>query len=184
MSKRFLVLLIAVGSAAGCNPPTQIVSVPFPGVEYKRQPPPPIDGGAQALGEQPAATSTAPPAVISKEKVPPTAVGQTVTTKSGLQVTTLKPGTGAEVEPGNLVHMKYVGKLDDGTQFDAGLDFEFRVGTGAVIRGWDEGVPGMKVGEIRKLVIPAELGYGSRGSGKIPPNSRLTFEIEATETHP
>jgi FKBP-type peptidyl-prolyl cis-trans isomerase len=152
-------------------------------MELRRQPPPPVDGGPQALGEQGAATAALPKPVISKEKTPPTPVGQEVTTKSGLKVTTLKEGTGAEVQPGQTVKVNYVGKLTDGKQFDANNGIEFSIGTGGVIRGWDEGVPGMKVGERRRLVVPPALGYGSKATGPIPPNSTLVFEIEVLEIH-
>jgi FKBP-type peptidyl-prolyl cis-trans isomerase len=91
-------------------------------------------------------------------------------------------GTGDEAVAGKTVSVNYVGTLDDGTKFDSSYDrnqpFEFVLGTGQVIKGWDEGVAGMKVGGKRKLVIPPDLAYGSQANGKIPANSTLTFEIE------
>ena len=102
-------------------------------------------------------------------------------TSSGLEITELVLGNGQEATPGTSVSVNYKGTLDDGKEFDSSYGrgpFEFSLGAGMVIKGWDEGVAGMKVGGKRKLVIPPELGYGSRGIGPIPPNSVLTFEVE------
>lgn len=92
-------------------------------------------------------------------------------------------GTGAEAISGKKVSVNYVGTLVDGTKFDANLDhgaapFEFTLGAGQVIKGWDQGVAGMKVGGKRKLTIPPALAYGAGGVGPIPPNSTLVFEVE------
>jgi FKBP-type peptidyl-prolyl cis-trans isomerase len=100
-----------------------------------------------------------------------------------LQVDDKKIGTGAEAVAGKRVTVHYVGTLTDGAKFDSSRDrgqgFSFRLGAGEVIQGWDQGVAGMKVGGLRKLTIPPELGYGSRGfPGAIPPNSTLIFEVE------
>merc|ERR1712216_338176 len=96
----------------------------------------------------------------------------------GLQVTTLKDGNGAVAAAGDTVKVKYSGKLDNGKVFDSG-DISFPLGAGHVIKGWDIGVDGMKVGEKRKLVIPPQLAYGATGTpgGPIPPNARLTFDV-------
>ena len=107
-------------------------------------------------------------------------------TASGLRITDLEVGTGAEASSGQTVVVHYRGTLEDGSQFDASYDrgtpFSFPLGAGRVIKGWDEGVQGMKVGGKRKLVIPPDLGYGARGAGGvIPPNATLIFEVELLE---
>jgi FKBP-type peptidyl-prolyl cis-trans isomerase FkpA len=107
----------------------------------------------------------------------------TITTASGLQYEEIKIGTGATAKAGNLVSVHYTGWLTDGQKFDSSKDrnepFDFNLGAGQVIKGWDEGVQGMQVGGVRKLTIPAALGYGARGAGGvIPPNATLVFEVE------
>ena len=94
-----------------------------------------------------------------------------------------KVGEGQEVEKGDLVTVNYTGRYVDGTKFDSSLDpgrgpFNFTVGNGEVIKGWEQGLIGMKVGGKRKLTIPPELGYGSQARGPIPANSTLIFEID------
>jgi FKBP-type peptidyl-prolyl cis-trans isomerase len=105
------------------------------------------------------------------------------TTASGLQIEEVTLGTGATAEAGQKVVVHYTGWLTDGTKFDSSKDrndpFRFGLGQRQVIAGWDEGVAGMKVGGVRKLTIPPELGYGARGAGGvIPPNATLVFEVE------
>jgi FKBP-type peptidyl-prolyl cis-trans isomerase len=99
-----------------------------------------------------------------------------------LQVEDIKVGTGAVAVAGKRVTAHYVGTLLDGTKFDSSRDrgrpFSFTLGAGEVIRGWDEGVVGMREGGIRKLTVPPHMGYGDRAAGRIPPNSTLVFEIE------
>lgn len=109
--------------------------------------------------------------------------GGMTTTPSGLQYRDDEVGTGEEARAGQPVRVHYTGTLLDGRKFDSSRDrgkpFEFDLGAGRVIRGWDEGVAGMKVGGRRTLVIPPELGYGARGAGNvIPPNATLRFEVE------
>jgi FKBP-type peptidyl-prolyl cis-trans isomerase len=110
----------------------------------------------------------------------------TVTTPSGLQYIDLAKGEGATAEAGNNVSVHYTGWLTDGTKFDSSVDrdqpFQFPLGAGRVIAGWDEGVCGMTVGGKRKLTIPSDLGYGPTGAGGvIPPNATLVFEVELLE---
>lgn len=105
------------------------------------------------------------------------------TTLSGLKYDDLQEGTGAAAKAGDSVSVHYTGWLTDGTKFDSSHDrkspFSFKLGAGRVIKGWDEGVAGMKVGGKRKLTIPSELGYGARGAGGvIPPNAELVFEVD------
>ncbi len=100
-----------------------------------------------------------------------------------LQVEDIKVGDGAVAEPGKKVVVHYTGWLTNGKKFDSSKDrgqpFSFTLGVGQVIKGWDEGVKGMRVGGVRKLTIPPEMGYGSRGAGGvIPPNATLIFEVE------
>jgi FKBP-type peptidyl-prolyl cis-trans isomerase FkpA len=112
--------------------------------------------------------------------------GNMITTASGLQYQDLVVGTGATAVAGKTVSVHYTGYLEDGTKFDSSVDrnqpFEFTLGTGMVIPGWDEGVAGMKVGGKRKLVIPPNLAYGASGvPGAIPANATLTFDVELLE---
>ena len=105
------------------------------------------------------------------------------TTSSGLVIEEITLGEGEEAQAGRAVSVHYTGWLTDGMKFDSSVDrnepFEFPLGRGYVIRGWDEGVAGMKVGGKRKLTIPPDLGYGPRGAGGvIPPNATLVFEVE------
>lgn len=104
-------------------------------------------------------------------------------TDSGLKIEELTEGNGATAEKGQTVSVHYTGWLENGSKFDSSKDrndpFQFRLGGGMVIKGWDEGVAGMKIGGKRKLTLPPELGYGARGAGGvIPPNATLIFEVE------
>ena len=102
-----------------------------------------------------------------------------------LQVIDIQPGDGKAVVKGALITTQYRGFLEDGSSFDSSYDrgkpFQCVIGTGRVIKGWDQGLMGMQVGGKRKLLVPAHLGYGERSMGAIPPNSNLIFEIELLE---
>uniref|UniRef100_A0A7S0Q847 peptidylprolyl isomerase n=1 Tax=Coccolithus braarudii TaxID=221442 RepID=A0A7S0Q847_9EUKA len=128
----------------------------------------------------PAATAVAP-AAVAKAVPPVTKVAPKPavrTLQGGLQVQDARDGKGAAVTRGKRVNVKYMGTLTNGKKFDAG-SIQFRLGGGEVIKGWDVGVAGMKVGGKRLLTIPPELAYGRRGAPpSIPPNATLKFEVE------
>ncbi len=125
------------------------------------------------------ATPTAP------DEGPPTVDTEPTFTDTGLGIIDIVEGTGETPETGKLMVVHYTGWLSDGTKFDSSLDrgtpFEFPLGAGQVIAGWDEGVATMQVGGKRRLIIPAELAYGEQERSSIPPNSELTFDIELLE---
>ena len=109
--------------------------------------------------------------------------GKEITTSSGLQYIDQVVGTGDTATAGQTVSVHYTGWLTNGKKFDSSVDrgqpFSFRLGIGQVIKGWDEGVQGMKIGGKRKLTIPSNLGYGARGAGGlIPPHATLVFDVE------
>ncbi len=112
----------------------------------------------------------------------PTSANTLIKMENGLQIQDLKIGAGPEVRLGQGLTMHYSGTLENGTKFDSSYDrgqpFQFVLGAGQVIQGWDLGIQGMKVGGKRKLIIPPSLGYGERGIGPIPPNATLVFEVE------
>ena len=110
------------------------------------------------------------------------------TLENGLVIDDTKVGSGEEIMPGDFVTMHYTGRLEDGTVFDSSVErnqpFEFQVGVGQVIQGWEQGVPGMRVGGKRTLTIPADLAYGQQGvPGAIPGGATLIFDIEALEVN-
>ena len=129
--------------------------------------------------------------VDSKSSPSPSASGNvkaaaTSAPNGKLQVTDETVGTGAEAKEGSTISVKYTGTLQDGSVFDStdkhgGQPATFQLAKGQLIDGWVQGIPGMKVGGKRKLVIPPDLGYGSQGQSGIPPNSTLIFEIELTD---
>lgn len=144
-----------------------------------RQPSPPAAVEATApiniVPTEPESTTTAKLEPIATPEPAPTML-------NGMKLEILQAGTGVEAKNGDTVTVDYVGTLTTGQKFDASRDhgqpFSFPLGAGQVIKGWDQGVVGMKVGEKRRLTIPPALGYGANGAGPIPPNSTLIFEIE------
>jgi len=109
-------------------------------------------------------------------------INMTDKNNEGLIVVDIEVGSGKEAKAGDTAIMHYTGTLDDGTKFDSSVDrgdpLEFTLGTGMVIAGWDEGIPGMKVGGKRKLTIPSEMAYGDAGTGPIPGGATLHFDVE------
>ncbi|MCW7468405.1 FKBP-type peptidyl-prolyl cis-trans isomerase [Leptospira kanakyensis] len=109
-------------------------------------------------------------------------VSPVLSAEKDFQIIDLVVGKGEEAFSGSYVTVHYVGKLTNGTKFDSSRDrnrpFEFNLGAGEVVKGWDKGIKGMRVGGKRKLIIPPELGYGSKTVGSIPANSTLVFEVE------
>ena len=142
------------------------------------------NASTQSSAATASAKTTGAPAETTGANMSGTSAGAAaeVTTPSGLKYQDLVMGDGATAESGKRVSVHYTGWLTDNTKFDSSVDrgqpFEFVLGQGQVIRGWDEGVSGMKVHGKRRLTIPSDLGYGPRGQGPIPPNATLIFEVE------
>jgi FKBP-type peptidyl-prolyl cis-trans isomerase len=157
-----------LGGVMGCSSLTEPPS-----------PEPVAVGGADA-GVQ-AAPTAKPPAM-------PTASAAPRAPEEPMTTTTLVAGKGPPAQNGDTVRVHYVGTLLDGTKFDSSMDrhkpFDFVLGGGRVIKGWDQGVLGMKAGEKRKLVIPPSLAYGSRALPAIPANSTLVFEVQLLVINP
>jgi FKBP-type peptidyl-prolyl cis-trans isomerase len=168
----------------GCEAPTDIVPVTPPGAHIPRESPDAEPAAAQGEMAAPAlATDSEPVKAVEYTPAPPTAKGQTKTTARGVKYETLQEGSGPELKPGRLAEFFYVGSLENGKVFDdhsraKGAPAQFTIGRG-VIQGWQEALPGMKTGEVRKLTIPSEMGYGERGNPPvIPPNATLLFDVE------
>lgn len=136
-----------------------------------------------ACKAQKTTTAVKKPAVIATIKPQPTVIN----TPSGLKVEILEHGTGTKPSNGDKVTLHYTGKLTNDTVFDSsvkrGQPFSFKLGAGQVIRGWDEGVALLQVGDKARFTIPAELGYGARAIGTIPANSTLIFDVELLDVH-
>jgi peptidylprolyl isomerase len=121
--------------------------------------------------------------LLTQPEATPMTEENAITTSSGLQYVEIVEGTGATPQKGQTVSVHYTGTLENGTKFDSSRDrgqpFQFPLGAGRVIKGWDEGIASMKIGGQRKLIIPPDLGYGSQGAGGvIPPNATLLFDVE------
>ena len=143
------------------------------------------DGGGYDIALLPSGSAIVDSSASVSPVVSATPAGEVIKTASGLQYQDQVIGTGAVAKAGQTVSVQYTGTLADGKKFDSSYDhgtepFSFQLGAGQVIKGWDEGVAGMKVGGKRVLVIPPSLGYGSQdvGNGLIPQNSTLIFEVE------
>jgi len=127
-------------------------------------------------------TVTQAPTSVQSSPTPMPTIVSTKTLEDGLRIEDEKIGEGKEVVAGDTIRIHYLGTLENGEKFDSSYDrgqpFETQIGVGAVIKGWDEGVVGMKVGGKRRLTIPADLGYGNQAVGPIPANSTLIFDVE------
>ena len=163
----FALLPLSVLILSGC---------PAPAPEAAASPTPEASASVVVVASPEASPSPAAPKGDMAKLGP-----KAVKTKSGLQYEDTRVGTGKEAKDGTSVSVHYTGYLTDGTKFDSSVDrgtpFELSL-PGQVIAGWNEGIPGMKVGGKRKLVIPAALGYGESGQGPIPPGATLVFEVE------
>lgn len=180
-SRSHWTLLLCAAAALGCAC-TSLTEPPTKEAYDKPAPPPP-----PAASVAPSA-SAAPSAAAALDAGPPADAGT-------LEIKDTVVGKGAVAKEGDRVSVYYKGTLLDGTEFDSSAKhappdggkpapFEFTVGAGGVIKGWDQGVPGMKVGGKRTLTIPPHLAYGARGAGTIPPNSTLKFEVELLAVKP
>jgi FKBP-type peptidyl-prolyl cis-trans isomerase len=168
----------------GCDAPEDIVPTSPPGTVLPRTAPDSKDP-AQAQGEtgvlSPRTAAESGKAAAYTPALP-TAKGETKTTKNGVKYETLKEGTGDELKPGQIAEFHYVGTLENGAEFDnsrkRGTPYKVAIGSGQLIKGWEEGLPGMRVGETRKIWVPAKLAYGEIEKKGIPANSNLIFEVE------
>jgi FKBP-type peptidyl-prolyl cis-trans isomerase FkpA len=189
MSRQSNLRNLVIGSVlawglSGCSEPDQIVDGAPPGIDPRSRIVV-VEEPSEALGEAGGTSPVTPKSAVRADIEPAlaTAKGESKTTASGVKYETTKEGTGAVAKAGQRVTVHYVGSLEDGRVFDSSRTKNqpatFSIGTGDVIKGWDEAVPGMKIGEVRKLVVPAAAGYGAQGRPpSIPPNAVLNFEVE------
>ena len=182
-----LALGVAGMLGGGCSPPPGLIDAQPPGVDPRlklardikeTQAPATPENTPElaALGQH----TPRPPVPLA----PPTAKGEIRKTESGTTYETVREGSGARAKPGQLVTVNYTGTFDDGRVFDSTQDqkpFTVRLGAEQVITGWEETIPGMKAGEVRRLTVPPSAGYGASGKGTIPPNATLHFEVELLE---
>jgi FK506-binding nuclear protein len=141
----------------------------------------PVSAGSPAT--QASAQPSPEPIATAAAVTTPCTKGNTETTPNGVRIVDSKCGSGKEATRGSAIKVKYVGKLATGKIFDStanhgGKPYQTRIAVGAVIPGWDEGVPGMRVGGVRHLLIPPTMAYGSTGAGAIPPNATIEFTIK------
>lgn len=169
MKKAGFAILVGLIALVGCN---------------QQESSPPAEMTEEPATEAPADTTAPADSGI------PTVSGDTVTTETGLKYIVMATGDGPTPEAGNLIGAHYTGWLLDGTKFDSSRDrgqpLQFPVGQGRVIKGWDEALTTMNIGERRLLIIPPELAYGERGTpgGPIPPNATLIFDVELMSITP
>jgi FKBP-type peptidyl-prolyl cis-trans isomerase len=169
----------------GCEAPTDIVPVTPPGAVIPRQSPDPDP--SQAQGEMAAPllkTESQPIEKVEYTPATPTAKGETKTTAGGVKYETLKEGTGPELKPGQPAKFRYKGSLENGKVFtDKSVRPDIMTIDAKMTKGWQEAIPGMRVGETRKLIVPSAMGYGTQGhpAAEIPPNANLIFEVELVE---
>ena len=173
-------------ATSACGPPPRTTQALPPGVDPSALATTNPDDVAEATGENPQERLQArkPHKAAPKEPntPPPVTAIEQRTLPTGVTVQIVQPGSGPTVQKGQGVDVHYTGWVDGGQKFDSSRErdtlYRFTLGTGDVIKGWDEGVEGMKVGERRRLTIPPALGYGTQKLANIPPNSTLIFDIE------
>ncbi len=174
MATRFpgLVLLVALATSACTGLTEPIAAEPV----------------ATAASAAPSASAPVHPAPTAPALAPAPPAAPLPGSDAKIAITTLEPGKGPQAKPGDTVRVHYVGTLTDGKKFDSSRDrnqpFDFTLGLGTVIKGWDQGVVGMRAGEKRKLVIPPSLAYGSSGRPGIPPDATLVFEVQLLAINP
>jgi FKBP-type peptidyl-prolyl cis-trans isomerase len=167
-------------AASGCGEPS-VIEVAPPGANIPRVSP--DSEPATAQGEMAGVPASPPGAATEFKPAVSTAKGQTKTTPGGVTYETLKEGSGPELQRGQKAQVHYVGTNEKGEVFDSSRTrnepLDIQIGKSPLIKGWEESIPGMKVGEIRKLIIPPALAYGDAGKPpKVPPNATLIFEVE------